>query len=88
VKNAVSFEHVYRENYERLYTLAFRLTGNRDEAEDVLQTSYANALAGFDDFRGDAAVSTWLYRIVINTAKQSWKQREKLPLPCGRKRAE
>lgn len=77
---AADFESVYRDNYDRLYTLAFRMMGTRDEAEDVLQTAFVNAFAAYEGFRGESAVTTWLHRIVINTSKQRWKQRAKLPV--------
>lgn len=75
-----SFEDVYRRNYQRLYTLAFRITGSTDEAEDVLQTAFLNAYRAYDKFRGESSVYTWLYRIVVNAAKKSARGPEKLPV--------
>ena len=48
------------------YTLAFRLTGNEDDARDVVQEAYLRAYRGLRRFRGDAQFTTWLYRITAN----------------------
>jgi len=46
--------------------LAYRLLGDADAMDDVLQTAYANAFRALPRFGGRASVSTWLYRIVTN----------------------
>ena len=77
---ATSFEAVYRDHYERLFTLAVRMTGNREDAEDVLQTSFLQALQAFPAFRNECAVYTWLYRILLNAARRYVKARRRLPI--------
>lgn len=53
--------------YDRgLRALAYRLLGDRDRMEDALQEAYLRAYRGLPQFRGKAAVATWLYRIVYN----------------------
>jgi RNA polymerase sigma-70 factor (ECF subfamily) len=47
----------------RVYTLAFRLLGDRNEADDVAQEVFAEVYETIGQFRGEAAFSTWLYRI-------------------------
>ena len=54
--------------YLDTYTLAFRLTGDEEDARDVVQESYLRAYRGLRRFRGDAQFSTWLYRITANCA--------------------
>ncbi|HET9496187.1 MAG TPA: sigma-70 family RNA polymerase sigma factor [Chloroflexia bacterium] len=51
-----------------VYGLGMRLLGDRDLAEEVLQETFARALAGLRSFRGDAAFGSWLYRIAANVA--------------------
>lgn len=74
------FIESYKCHYEKLFTLAFRMTGSREKAEDVLQTSYMNAFKAWDSFRGDSSIYTWLYRIVVNTSKREWKKAQRLPM--------
>ncbi|MBD3425697.1 MAG: sigma-70 family RNA polymerase sigma factor [Candidatus Omnitrophica bacterium] len=75
-----TIEKVYQSHYDRLYTLAFRMTGSHHDAEDVLQTAFLHALKGWEKFRGESSVYTWLYRIVCNAAKQYRRKAEKLPV--------
>jgi RNA polymerase sigma-70 factor (ECF subfamily) len=73
-----------RATYADTYTLARRLTGNEEDASDVVQESYLRAYRGLHRFRGDAQFSTWLYRITANCAathmgKRSRRRTEALP---------
>jgi RNA polymerase sigma-70 factor (ECF subfamily) len=63
-----AFDDLVRETYADTYALAFRLTGNEDDACDVLQDAYLRAYRSLKRFRGDAAFSTWMYRITANCA--------------------
>jgi RNA polymerase sigma-70 factor (ECF subfamily) len=51
-----------------MYNLAFRITGNEQDAKDVVQDSLLNAFVHFDRFEGRADLRTWLNRIVVNSA--------------------
>ena len=61
----------------RTYTLALRLTGNEEDARDVVQEAYLRAFRGLKRFRGDAQFSTWLYRITANCAATHLGRRAK-----------
>jgi RNA polymerase sigma-70 factor (ECF subfamily) len=63
-----AFEELVRVTYADTYTLAYRLTGDEEDARDVVQESYLRAYRGLKRFRGDAQFSTWLYRITANCA--------------------
>lgn len=55
--------------YERyVFTLAFRLVKNREDAHEVSQDAFLRAFRYLPDFRGEAKFSTWLYKIVYTTA--------------------
>lgn len=75
-----AFTTAYKTYYDRLYTLAFRMSGNKEKAEDILQTSYLNAFKAWDSFKEESSVYTWLYRIVVNCSKKEWLKEQKLPL--------
>ncbi len=53
---------------DRLFSLALRVTRDQDLAADAVQSAFASALENRDAFRGEAALSTWLHRIVYNKA--------------------
>jgi RNA polymerase sigma-70 factor (ECF subfamily) len=61
-----ALEDLVRATYGGTYTLAYRLTGNEDDACDVVQDVYLRAYKGLRRFRGDAQFTTWLYRITAN----------------------
>ncbi|MDQ1437376.1 MAG: polymerase sigma-70 factor, subfamily [Acidimicrobiaceae bacterium] len=63
-----AFEELVKATYADAYTLAFRLTGNEEDARDVVQDAYLRAYKGLKKFRGDASFSTWMYRITANCA--------------------
>jgi len=52
----------------RIFQLAFRCTRNREDAEEVAQDVLLKVCRGIDAFRGDSALSSWIYRITFNTA--------------------
>jgi RNA polymerase sigma-70 factor (ECF subfamily) len=72
-----AFEELVRATYADAYTLAYRLTGNEEDASDVVQEAYLRAYKSLKRFRGDAQFSTWLYRIVANCAATMLGKRNK-----------
>ena len=63
-----AFDELVRLTHRDAFGLAIRLTGNEEDARDVVQDAYLRAYRSIGRFRGDARFSTWLYRIVANTA--------------------
>jgi RNA polymerase sigma-70 factor (ECF subfamily) len=59
----------------RLYSVALRITGNHADAEDVVQETYLRAHRKLEQFRGDADLGTWLYRIAIRVASRLLRKR-------------
>jgi RNA polymerase sigma-70 factor (ECF subfamily) len=72
-----AFDELVRATYADAYTLAFRLTGNEEDARDVVQDAYLRAYKGLKKFRGDASFSTWLYRITANCASSHLAKRSR-----------
>ena len=70
-----AFESLVRATHAETYTLAFRLTGDDEDARDVTQDTYLRAYRALDRFRGDAQFQTWLYRITANSASTLLGQR-------------
>ena len=69
------FERVVEEFADRVYSIALRITGRHEDAEDALQETFLSAYRNWDEFRGEAQRSTWLYRIAVNAALQRVRQR-------------
>ena len=61
-------EEVFREYGRRIYNLARRLLGNEADAEAVTQDVLLQVVRKLPTFRGEAAFSTWLYRVAVNAA--------------------
>jgi RNA polymerase sigma-70 factor, ECF subfamily len=60
----------------RLYRVALQMTGDPDEAEDVLQEALIRACERIADFEGFSALGTWLHRITVNTALMHLRRRK------------
>ena len=63
-----------------VYALLFRLTSDAEEAGDLMQETFLNALRSIKSFRGDAELKTWLFRIAINQSRNRfrwWKRRKR-----------
>jgi RNA polymerase sigma-70 factor (ECF subfamily) len=61
-----AFEELYGAHAARLYNVACRLLGNPADAEDLVQEAFLQAHRKLDTFRGDAALGTWLHRLLVN----------------------
>ena len=61
-----AFEELVRKYSAQLYQQIRRIVQYHDDADDVLQNTFLKAWTALDNFRGDAQVTTWLYRIAMN----------------------
>ena len=65
------------ERYQRrLYSVAYRMTGNHHDAEDLSQQAFLNAYASLSGFRRGASLYTWLYRIAFNVSVTHRRRRK------------
>lgn len=53
-----------KRTYKKVYNMAYRLSGNPSDAEDLTQDAYYRALKGFDSFEGDKPFENWIFRIL------------------------
>ncbi|WP_046468737.1 RNA polymerase sigma factor SigM [Allosalinactinospora lopnorensis] len=74
-----AFNELVKRHRERMWAVAVRVLGDPEEASDALQDAFLSAFRGAHRFRGDAQVSTWLHRIVINACHD--RMRRKLVRP-------
>jgi RNA polymerase sigma-70 factor (ECF subfamily) len=75
--DVAAFEKLVRATHAEIYTLAYRLTGDEEDARDVVQDAYLRAFRSIKRFRGDAKFSTWMYRITANCASTHLVKRSK-----------
>jgi len=64
----------------QVYNLSLRITGSREEAEDCVQEAFLRAFGALRRFRGEAAFSTWLYRVAVNVANDATRRLRGQPL--------
>jgi RNA polymerase sigma-70 factor, ECF subfamily len=74
-----AYEELVRTHSPRLLAVARRIVGNDEEARDVIQDAFLNAFRSLKNFHGDARVSTWLHRIVVNSALMKLRTRRRKP---------
>jgi len=82
-----AFESVMRQHNQQMFRVARAILKDDAEAEDALQDAYLEAFRKIDTFRGDARLSTWLTRIVINQALMRLRRqkRERVVMPFERR---
>jgi RNA polymerase sigma-70 factor (ECF subfamily) len=68
-----AFEHFIRKYQNMVFSLALRFLGNYQDAEDITQEIFITVFKQIESFRGDSAMSTWLYRITVNHCKNRVK---------------
>jgi RNA polymerase sigma-70 factor (ECF subfamily) len=61
-----AFGELFRRHRDRMWAVALRTTRNRELASDCVQDAFISAFRRAGSYRGDAAVTTWLHRIVVN----------------------
>jgi RNA polymerase sigma-70 factor (ECF subfamily) len=71
------FEALVREQQGMVFGTLTRMTGAGTHVEDLAQEVFLRLYRALPEFRGDAAISTYLYRIVVNVAQDEWKRRRK-----------
>lgn len=70
-----AFRRLLEEHYDMILRVAWRWTGNRCDAEDIAQEICIQLAGKLSSFRGDCQFKSWLYRVVVNSCKDSFKGR-------------
>jgi RNA polymerase sigma-70 factor (ECF subfamily) len=68
-----AYRELLRQYEHRVFTIAYRMLGNRQEAEDVTQDVFVSLIRAIHSFRGDSLFSTWLFRVAVNHVKNHIK---------------
>jgi RNA polymerase sigma factor (sigma-70 family) len=69
-----SFEQIVRDHQAMVFRTLVRLTGSREHADDLAQEVFLRLYRALSGFRGEALLSTYLYRIIVNVAQDEWKR--------------
>ncbi len=76
-----AFTELVREWESRIFNLAWRYLGNREDAQDVVQETFLSVFKSARNLRDPDSFSTWIYRITLNHCKTKWRRRSAdLPL--------
>ena len=75
--NQTSFAELMTRHEDRIFSLAYRMTGDRSDALDATQEAFIAAFRQAGNFRFDSAFGTWLYRIAINSCHDLLRKRKR-----------
>jgi RNA polymerase sigma-70 factor (ECF subfamily) len=70
-----AFASLFHSHKARIYSVCLRMTNNTAEAEDLTQDAFLQVFRKLSTFRGDSALSTWLYRIAVNTVLMHFRKK-------------
>ncbi|WP_268245622.1 RNA polymerase sigma factor SigM [Planomonospora parontospora] len=75
-----AFSELVKRHRDRMWAVALRTLGDPDEAADAVQDAFVSAYRKADSFRGEAAVTTWLHRIVVNACLDRMRRKSVRPV--------
>lgn len=70
-----AFEEVIRRYSARVYSMSYRLTRNTQDTEEVLQDTFVTVFRKISAFEGKSSLSSWIYRVTVNTALMKLRKR-------------
>lgn len=82
--NPEAFARLFERFRPLVFSAAFRITGDADVAEDIVQETFLKIHAALPRFRPEARLSTWIYRIAVNEALDERRRARRRPLPESR----
>src|SRR5262245_35402115 len=77
--SVAAFEKLVRSHGGRLLSTARRIVGHEEDAREAVQDAFLSAFKALASFGGDAQLSTWLHRIVVNAALMKLRRRQRKP---------
>jgi RNA polymerase sigma-70 factor (ECF subfamily) len=75
-----AFAGLVERHERRVYNLALRMTGREEDARDATQDAFLTVLRKLSSFRGEAAFTTWLHRVTVNSCYDLLRKRQRAPL--------
>ena len=74
--DAAAFEELMRQHEGRIYAVALRMCGNREDAQDCSQEAMIRIFRALKNFKGQSSFATWVYRITTNTCLDELRRRK------------
>jgi len=74
----LTFEQLVRDHQAMVFRTLVRLTGSREHVDDLAQDVFLRLYRALPSFRGEALITTYLYRIAVNVAQDEWKRRRRV----------
>jgi len=71
--HAHAWDHLMRRHAAKAFQIAYGILGSREDAEEVAQDGFVRIYRALDRFRGDSEFSTWMYRIIVNQARNRYR---------------
>jgi RNA polymerase sigma-70 factor, ECF subfamily len=78
--DGAAFATLFNAHKSKIYALCLRMTGNIADAEDLTQDAFLQVFRKLSTFRGDSSLSTWLYRVAVNTVLMHFRKRGLRPV--------
>ena len=78
-----AFAEIFSTHKNHVYSICLRMTGNVAEAEDLTQDAFIQVHRKLATFRGDSALSTWIYRIAVNTVLMHFRKKVPSQIPLN-----
>lgn len=79
-QEVADFSSLYERSHKRAYNLAYKLTGNAADAEDVTQDAYVRALVNFASYDQTRSFEGWLFRIITNRVIDMRRRQKRVPM--------
>ena len=73
------FTNVVRENKATIYTVCYMFSSDKDEVDDLFQEVLVALWRGFESFRSESKVSSWIYRVALNTCISAERKKSRRP---------
>jgi len=84
MRDETQFTQIVREQKQAIYTVCYMFSRDKDEVQDLFQETLVNLWNGFEDFRGDCNIPTWVWRVALNTCisadRKKLRKVETIPL--------
>lgn len=76
MKDETRFVQIVKEQKQAIYTVCYLFSKDKEEVNDLFQETLVNLWNGFDKFRGDSNVSTWVWRVALNTCISTERKKQ------------